>query len=207
MFAVIKTGGKQYKVAKDDEITIEKLAAAAGDTVQFNDVLMLGEGADVKVGAPMIADAGVQAEIVEQKKGEKVITFKKRRRKHSSKRIKGHRQHLTVVRIKEILASGAGASGVAAAIGAGSAANDDAARPSNLLDAAQGAADDLTKISGVGPKLNGLLNENGVFHFWQIAEWGPAEIAYMDDKLSFKGRIEREGWIQQAKDLAASVGA
>lgn len=220
MFAVIKTGGKQYRVAKDDEITIERLAASAGDTVQFNDVLMVGAGADVTVGAPLVSDAGVQAEVLEQKRGDKVYTFKKRRRKHSSKRIKGHRQYLTVVKITDILKSGAAATGVTAAIGTGSvdgpapalsnavapAADAGAvsgARPSNLLDAAQGEADDLTKISGVGPKLNGVLNENGVFHFWQIAEWGPAEIAYMDDKLSFKGRIERDGWIDQAKQFAA----
>lgn len=225
MFAVIKTGGKQYRVAKDDEITIERIAASAGDKVQFNDVLMVGAGADVTVGAPLIDDAGVQAEVVEQKRGDKVMTFKKRRRKHSSKRIKGHRQYLTTVKITDILAKGAAKSGVTAAIGTGSvegpapalsgaaptpapAAAADAAegtRPSNLLDAAQGEADDLTKISGVGPKLNGLLNENGVFHFWQIAEWGPAEIAYMDDKLSFKGRIERDGWIDQAKQFAAEA--
>ncbi len=224
MYAVIKTGGKQYRVAKDDEITIERLAASAGDKVQFNDVLMVGAGADVTVGAPMIADAGVQGEVLEQKRGDKVYSFKKRRRKHSSKRLKGHRQYLTVVKITDILAKGAEKSGVAPAIGTGSvdgpapalsgaapaaaapapaAAPAEGARPANLLDAAKGEADDLTKISGVGPKLNGVLNENGVFHFWQISEWGPAEIAYMDDKLSFKGRIERDGWIDQAKQFAA----
>jgi large subunit ribosomal protein L21 len=74
-----------------------------------------------------------------------------------------------------------------------------------LLDAPKGEADDLKKISGVGPKLLGVLNENGVYHFWQIAEWGADEIAYMDDKLSFKGRIERDGWIEQAKTFAAEA--
>jgi len=77
-------------------------------------------------------------------------------------------------------------------------------KPANLLtEARDGKADDLKKISGVGPKLEGLLHENGVFHFDQIAAWGPAEIAYMDDKLSFKGRIERDGWIDQAKQFAS----
>ncbi|MEM1419281.1 MAG: 50S ribosomal protein L21, partial [Pseudomonadota bacterium] len=71
-----------------------------------------------------------------------------------------------------------------------------------LLDAAQGEADDLTKISGVGPGLSKKLNDNGVFHFWQIAEWGPSEVAFMDDQLSFKGRIDRDNWIEQAKGLA-----
>lgn len=130
MFAVIKTGGKQYKVAKDDEITIEKLAAEPGDAVQFNEILMLGgEGETLKVGAPLIEGAAVQAEIVDQTKGEKLIKFVKRRRKHSSARRRGHRQQLTVVRITNILASGGEATGVAAAVGAGtvSAAEEPAA--------------------------------------------------------------------------------
>jgi large subunit ribosomal protein L21 len=119
MFAVLKTGGKQYKVQAGDMLRVERIAASAGETVQFNEVLMLG-GDDPQVGAPMIEDAGVQAEVVDQIKGEKVIHFVKRRRKHSSKRTKGHRQKLTLVKITEILASGAGKSGVAAAIGTGS---------------------------------------------------------------------------------------
>jgi large subunit ribosomal protein L21 len=121
MFAVIKTGGKQYKVAAGDEVTVEKLAAEAGETVQFNEVLMLGGEGEPTVGAPRVDGAGVQAEVVEQTRGPKLINFKRRRRKHSSKRRKGHRQHLTLVRVTEILASGADASGVKAAEGAGSA--------------------------------------------------------------------------------------
>jgi large subunit ribosomal protein L21 len=120
MYAVIKTGGKQYKVAAGDEITIEKLAAEAGETVQFNDVLMLG-GDEVQIGRPFIADAGVQAEVTGQIRAPKIYNFKKRRRKHSSKRLKGHRQDLTTLRITEVLSAGAGASGIKAARGAGSA--------------------------------------------------------------------------------------
>lgn len=120
MYAVIKTGGKQYKVAKDDEITVEKLAASEGDTVLFNEVLILGEGGGAPtIGRPMVADAGVKAEVLAQTKGEKVYTFKKRRRKHSSARLKGHRQELTTVKITEIMTSGAEKSGVAPALGAG----------------------------------------------------------------------------------------
>lgn len=117
MFAVLKTGGKQYKVASGDVLRIEKLAANAGDIVQFNDVLMVG-GA---IGTPFVAGAGVQAEVIDQIKGEKLINFVKRRRKHSSKRTKGHRQKLTLIRVTEILESGADTSGVMAAIGSGSA--------------------------------------------------------------------------------------
>jgi large subunit ribosomal protein L21 len=117
MFAVLKTGGKQYKVAKDTIFMVEKLAAEAGETVQFNEVLMLG-GDTVTVGAPFVAGAAVQAEVLEQLRGPKTISFVKRRRKHSSQRKKGHRQYLTRVRITDILASGADATGVKAASGA-----------------------------------------------------------------------------------------
>ena len=98
------------------------------------------------------------------------------------------------------------AAGVAAATRSGKddGAEAPGAKPDNLLDAARdGKADDLKKISGVGPKLEGLLHQQGVFHFDQIAAWGSEEIAYMNDRLSFKGRIEREGWIDQAKKFAA----
>jgi large subunit ribosomal protein L21 len=116
MFAVMKTGGKQYRVQPGDVLRVEKLAADAGEMIQFNEVLMVGS----TVGAPMIAGAGVQAEVIDQIKGPKTINFVKRRRKHSSKRTKGHRQKLTLVRIKDILEKGADKSGVKAAIGAGS---------------------------------------------------------------------------------------
>ena len=128
MFAVIKTGGKQYKVAKDDEITIEKLAAEAGDKVQFNDILMVGEeGKAPTVGAPLIKGAAVQAEVLDQTKGEKIVKFVKRRRKHSSARRRGHRQQLTVVKITDILAKDGDKSGVAPAVGAGTVAATEAA--------------------------------------------------------------------------------
>ena len=113
MFAVLKTGGKQYKVAAGDVLRVEKLAAEAGDTVQFNDILMVGDA----IGAPFVAGAAVQATVIDQIKGEKTINFVRRRRKHSSKRTKGHRQKLTLVRVTEILASGGEATGVKAAVG------------------------------------------------------------------------------------------
>jgi large subunit ribosomal protein L21 len=116
MFAVLKTGGKQYRVKAGDVLRIERLAAEAGETVQFNDVLMVGGDSPV-VGAPLVEGAGVQATVIDQIKGDKVIHFVKRRRKHGSQRTKGHRQKLTLVRITEILASGAADTGVKAAIG------------------------------------------------------------------------------------------
>lgn len=211
MFAVLKTGGKQYKVQAGDILRVEKLAADAGEKIQFNDVLMLG-GDKTVVGAPFVEGAAVQADVVDQIKGDKLIKFVKRRRKHSSKRTVGHRQKLTLVRVTDILASGADKSGVKAAIGAGSVAAVVAAAPAKkaapkkaapkkAAPAAEGA-DDLKKLSGVGPALEKKLLEAGVTTFAQIAAWGEAEITEFDEKLSFKGRIEREGWVEQAKDLA-----
>jgi len=222
MFAVMKTGGKQYKVQSGDTLKVEKLAADAGEKIQFNEVLMLG-GDKVVVGAPLVDGAAVQAEVVDQIKGDKVIHFVKRRRKHGSQRTKGHRQQLTMLKITEILASGGDKSGVKAAVGAGSVAAvavaaTDAKKPAKAAKKAEpkaekkaapkadakadAGADDLKQLSGVGPALEKKLHENGVTTFAQIAAWTEADIADMDEKLNFKGRIEREDWVAQAKDLA-----
>ena len=104
MFAVLKTGGKQYKVSANDVLTVEKLAGDAGDTVQFDEILMLGVD-HVTVGTPLVKGASVRAEVLEQMLGPKVVSYKKRRRKHSSQRKRGHRQQLTRVRITDISAS------------------------------------------------------------------------------------------------------
>ena len=104
MFAVIKTGGKQYRVAEKDVITIDKIKGAPGDLVEFAEVLILG-GDNVVVGTPTVAGATVAGEVVEQTRGAKVIAFKKRRRKNS-RRKRGHRQELSVIRITEILTDG-----------------------------------------------------------------------------------------------------
>jgi large subunit ribosomal protein L21 len=99
MIAVIRTGGKQYTVAADDELTIERLEGEAGDKVEFDDVLMVGD----KVGVPTVAGAKVVASIVKQARGPHLIVFKKRRRQNS-RRKNGHRQDLTVVKIEQIVA-------------------------------------------------------------------------------------------------------
>jgi len=253
MFAVLKTGGKQYKVQSGDMLRVERIAADAGETVQFNEILMLGGDSPV-VGSPMIEDAGVQAEVVDQIKGEKVIHFVKRRRKHSSQRTKGHRQKLTLVKITEIMASGAGKSKVKAAIGTGSVsaaavaaieerytfnkgdqaemkkrvatgkAEEKSAEPKKAKKTVKKAApeaetkaetkaapkkaakadngDDLSQISGVGPVIVGKLHGEGITTFAQIAAWTDADVEAIEEKLSFKGRVGREDWIAQAKDLA-----
>ena len=205
MFAVLKTGGKQYKVQAGDTLRVEKLAADAGETVQFNDILMLG-GDKTVLGTPLVEGAGVQAEVVEQVKGDKVIHFVKRRRKHSSKRTKGHRQKLTLVRITDILASGADKSGVKAALGAASApATAPAAKPAKKATAkaeasaaaeAPAAADDLTKLNGVGPAAAKKLVDAGITSFAQLAALSADDIAGMD---AVKVKPE---WVEQAKELA-----
>jgi large subunit ribosomal protein L21 len=105
MFAVVRTGGKQYRVAKDDIIEVEKLDAEAGSTVQLGEVLMVGNEAEQTVGAPLVDGATVAAEVVTQKRGDKILVFKKKRRKHY-RRLRGHRQHLTVLRVTDILTGG-----------------------------------------------------------------------------------------------------
>jgi len=105
MFAVIKTGGKQYKVAKDDVIVVEKLKAEAGEVVTFDSVLMVGEDTETKTGTPYVDGACVAGEVIEQTRGAKVLIFKKKRRKNY-RRTKGHRQKLTVVRITDVLTDG-----------------------------------------------------------------------------------------------------
>lgn len=133
MFAVIRTGGKQYRVAAGDEITVEKLAAEAGQTVELDEVLMLG-GDTPAIGTPLVEGAAVKAEVVEQTRGPKVVSFKKRRRKHGSKRLKGHRQHLTVLRVTEIVGGGSKAKAAKKAAPA-------KAKPAKAAPEAAGAAE------------------------------------------------------------------
>jgi large subunit ribosomal protein L21 len=109
MYAVVKTGGKQFRVTGGDVIKVEKLAGEAGETVTLGEVLMLG-GDTPEIGAPTVAGASVAAEILEQARDKKVIVFKKRRRQNY-RRKKGHRQEMTVLRIDEILTGGAKPSG------------------------------------------------------------------------------------------------
>ena len=114
MFAVLRTGGKQYRVKAGDVLRVERLDAGAGDKVLFNEVLMIGE----TVGAPLVEGAAVEAEVIDNIKADKVITYVKRRRKHSSQRTRGHRQQLTLVRITELLENGGDKTDVKPAVGA-----------------------------------------------------------------------------------------
>lgn len=203
-FAVIRTGGKQYKVAADDVLKIEKLDAEPGTIVTFNEVLMVGD----VVGAPLVEGALVAAELVETRKQKTVIVFKKKRR-HNYRRRNGHRQLLSTVRITEILTGGKAPSLSVSA--KPEAAAEAPAKPKKAKAAkadappapAEGFVDDVTLIGGVGPALEKKLAANGVTSLAQIAAWTAEDVAKFDELLSFKGRIERDEWIAQAQDLIA----
>lgn len=205
MFAVLKTGGKQYKVQSGDVLRVEKLAVEAGETIQFNEILMVGS----TVGAPLVEGAGVQAEVIDQIKGEKLINFVKRRRKHSSKRTKGHRQQLTLLRITDILEKGADSTGVKAAVGASlarkeahgsgapaapkAAAAKKSAPKAKAAPAAAAGSDDLTAINGVGPAAAKKLAEAGITSFAALAAV---------DVDTFDAVKVKADWVDQAKALA-----
>lgn len=199
MFAVIKTGGKQYKVAANDVITIERLEGEVGDVIAFDQVLMLG-GDAITVGSPLVAGATVAAELVEQARGPKVISFKKRRRQNS-KRKKGHRQDLTIVRITEILTGGKKPSGAKAAKPAAVVAAVAVAAAAS----AGGSADqsNLSLIAGIGPTIEKKLRGAGITTWSEIAAWSAEDIAKWDEQLALRGRATREEWVEQAKELLA----
>ena len=198
MYAVVKTGGKQYRVAKDDVLKIERLPGEEGDIITLDEVLMLGEGSAVTVGAPLIAGASVAAEIVEQARGPKIVIFKKRRRQNY-RRKKGHRQLLTVVKITDILTDGAKPSAKKAAEKKPAAKKEAAKKEIVAAD----FVDDVSLIGGVGPKLKEKLAEYGVTSLKQIADMSQADVAKMDEALDLHGRAERDEWVDQAKELVA----
>ncbi len=327
MYAVIKTGGKQYRVAANDTITIEKLIGEAGEHVHFTDVLMVADGEKIEVGAPLVTGATVVGEIAEQVKSPTVYIFKKRRRKHHRRR-NGHRQLLTSVRITDILIGGAKPTTKAAAPkkveaapapkAAAPAPKAEAAKPaakaepvrsaepvrametvkaaprdtSHIIETVKGTTkvdtgehrvakavegahrtetvqvqgrdsshivgtvkgdtvqsttasrvatpvqgghrtveiegdpnegkdhilstvrgetrlaagvtlDDISLIGGIGPKIEKALHEKGIKTWAQIANLKRFEVEALNTELKLMGRIDREEWIEQAKELMA----
>lgn len=196
MFAVIKTGGKQYKVAEGDTIVIERLAAAAGETVTFDSVLMVGAGAGVTVGAPTVAGATVTGEVAAEVRGPKLITRKKRQRQ-TYRRTIGHRQDLMEVTITSINTDGKTPAKKAAA------KKEEApkAEAAPKEEAAAGG-DNLKKLTGIGPALEKKLNAAGITTFAQIAALSDADIAKLEEELSLAGRFAKDGWVEQAAELA-----
>jgi large subunit ribosomal protein L21 len=224
-FAVIKTGGKQYKVAANDVVKIEKIEGEPGEVVTFDQVLMVGDGDQVTIGAPLVEGALVAGHFLGTKKSRTVIILKKERRQHYDRR-NGHRQRLSSVRITEILTGGktptigpdekvkARALRAAAVtvtepvlhetVPAAKPARTSSAKKAETAPAeTQGQTDDVKLIGGVGPALEKKLNAAGVTSLAQIAAWTDEDIARVDAELDFRGRIEREEWVEQARDLLA----
>ena len=224
MYAVIKTGGKQYRVSQGDRIRVESLAADEGAAVNIDEVLMIGEGASVTVGAPLIADASVSARVLAHGRGKKVSIIKFRRRKHHRKQM-GHRQNYTELEItgisgagisvtqpkeqpaakaepkKEAPAKPAPAPEAVKAEAAPAAAST--AATLKFLDAPNGDVDDLKKILGIGPVIEEQLNGMGIYHYSQIADFSQSDVDNVNEALAFPGRIERDEWIEQARGLAS----
>lgn len=228
MYAVIKSGGKQYRVAPGDTLRVESLKAEEGASVTLDEVLMIVNGADVTVGDPLVSSAEVTAKVVSHGRGKKVRIVKFKRRKHYRRQM-GHRQNYTELEITSVngvtapassdaakpaakaasaddkgadkstdTSSAAAAGAVAAAAGAAAAV----AAP-KFLDAPEGEPDDLKKILGIGSVLEEKLHDMGIYHYHQIAAFTDEDIANINTHLNFPGRIERDEWIPQAKELMA----
>jgi large subunit ribosomal protein L21 len=165
MYAVIKTGGKQYKVAPGQKIKVEQIAADVGQEIVIDQVLAVGNGADLLVGAPLVAGASVKATVLAHGKHDKVRIFKMRRRKHY-KKSQGHRQGFTEFFVGEILD------------GAGGSAKADTAAPL-VLAPQKGGRDDIELIEGIGPKIAKVLADNGITSFAKLAETQPDAITAM----------------------------
>jgi large subunit ribosomal protein L21 len=211
MYAVIKTGGKQYRVKPGDKLRVESLDVDEGESVEIDQVLMVGEGEDVTIGNPLVSGAVVGAKVLSHGRGKKIEVIKFRRRKHYRRQM-GHRQNYTELEIvsvngvtapasKKSSSSASQSSESSGQSAAGTAAAVSAAAAVKFLDAPNGEPDDLKKILGIGSVLEEKLNDMGVYHFSQIAEFTATDIENINTHLNFPGRIERDEWIPQAQEL------
>ncbi len=212
MYAVVETGGKQYRVAVGDKLMVEKLDVEEGTNIELDRVLMVCNDGKVNVGTPLLEGTAVSATVLAQGRGKKIRIYKfKRRTKY--RRTQGHRQSFTQLEITAI--GGEGSTPKKAKAKKAEPKKDDAkkvdakkAAPKKSVDkpakakkaAAEG--DKLTDINGIGPVIEQKLKDMGITTFQQIADFTSEQAEEVDGKLNFKGRIEREEWIAQAKKLA-----
>ena len=200
MYAVVKTGGKQYRVAVGDKVKVESINAEEGDKVTLENVLMIGDGENVQVGTPTL-DSSVEATVIGNGRGKKLRIVKFRRRQNSRTRT-GHRQNYTELEITAI-GSNAGSSKAkkpkAATAKPKAAASKKAKTPKASSD-----TDDLSRITGVGPVIVGKLETLGITTFKQVVDFTAEDIERIDAELNFKGRIERDEWVKQAKEFLES---
>ena len=198
MYALVEIAGHQFKVEKDQKVFVNRLATEEGSTVDFDNVLLIGDGDNVTLGAPAIGGALVGAKVLRHLQGEKVIVFKKKRRK--GYRVKnGHRQALSEIVIESIVASGAKPAKKAAPKKETKAAAPKAeAKPA--AKKATGKADDLKKVEGIGPKIASTLVEAGISTFAELAKTDAAKISEIIADV--RGNHVTDTWPAQAK-LAA----
>ena len=185
MYAVIKTGGKQYRVAAGEKIKIEQIAADVGQDISIEQVLAVGSGADVKIGTPWVTGASVKATVLAQGRHDKVRIFKMRRRKHYQKH-GGHRQSYTEVFVAQILD------------GAGGVSESATAAPVSYAPQ-KGGRDDIELIEGIGPKIARVLADNRITTFAQLAEAKPDDLNAMLKASGGRFSLADAGtWPQQA---------
>ena len=199
MYALVDIAGFQYKVQKDQQLCVNRLAGEAGDNVQFDNVLLIDNAGSVAVGAPAISGAAVTAKIVEHLKGDKVIVFKKKRRKGYRKK-NGHRQFLTSIKIGTIMESGAKAAKKEekkAAPKAAPAPKAVAPKAAPAPKAAKSTKDDLKKVEGIGPKIEETLHAAGVMTFGDLAGTTPEKISEIITDV--RGKHVPNSWPKQAK--------
>lgn len=205
MYAVIKTGGKQYRVVVGDKLKVESLNVEEGDKVVLDHVLMIGDGESITVGTPTL-DSSVEATVVRNGRGKKLRIVKFRRRQNSRTRT-GHRQNFTELEITAIggkgIAKKAAPKKVEAVAPKKVEAKTAAAKAQKAAPKAKSSANDLSKLSGVGPVIVGKLEALGITTLQQIADFTAQDIARIDGELNFKGRIERDEWVKQANELLA----
>lgn len=195
MYAIVEIAGQQFKVAKDQKVFVHRLATEEGKQVTFDNVLLLDDNGQVTIGAPAINGAAVEAKVLKHLKGDKVIVFKKKRRK--GYRVKnGHRQSLTEIVIENIVASGAKKAAPK------KEAKKEVAKPAAAKPAAKATAkaDDLKKIEGIGPKIASTLVEAGISTFAELAKTEPAKISEIISGV--RGNHVTDTWPAQAQ-LAA----
>lgn len=201
MYAIVEIAGQQFKVAKDQKVFVNRLSTEEGKKVDFDNVLLIGDGDNVTIGAPAIDGALVGAKVLKHLKGDKVIVFKKKRRKGYRKK-NGHRQSLTEIVIESITASGAKkASSKKAAAPKAEAKKDDAPKAKKAAPKkAASKGDDLKKIEGIGPKIAETLNEAGITTFAKLAKTDAAAISEIISGV--RGNHVTDTWPTQAQ-LAA----
>ena len=192
MYAIVEMAGQQFKVAKDQKVFVHRLASEEGDKVVFDNVLLLDDNGQVTIGAPAINGAAVEAKVLKHLKGDKVIVFKKKRRK--GYRVKnGHRQFLTEIVIENIVTSGA-----KKAAPKKEEAKKEVAKPAAKTTSTKG--DDLKKIEGIGPKIASTLAEAGISTFAELAKTESAKISEII--AGVRGKHVTDTWPAQAQ-LAA----